>query len=296
LLQQARLNRKLENHCAAVRAGWFDIINADGLRTWYNMVSNESSAQPPPGWDDAEEHRLQLSWNLDIETLIISLCHIRAQQGMQPAWLLPPSVNAKMHSTEDDSAPPANSSNANVSSGDVSFALEGSFAGVNYEIGDQRVHDTVFSPSDEIQHDGSISGSEDVSDDIVDEILPKHDINDEHANYLRRMAFETCDSSIQTDPVEFRAPEVESASYFVDGFSMSGAVRSGSCLVTDVSLQCHLQPESKDASCSANFIPENSFSTADAGSVQDIGDMAGLHSAQLHDVIAHQRKVFFPAI
>jgi hypothetical protein len=293
LLQQARLNRKLENHCAAVRAGWFDIINADGIRTWYNMAINESSAQAPPGWDDAEEHRLQVSWNLDIETLIMSLCHIRAQQGLQPAWLLPPSVNAKIYQTDDDSGLPLTSSHVVVSSGDVSFALEASFAGADDELGDQLVKDAILSPSDEIQHDGSISGSEDISDCDADELLPEYGINGEYANFQGRLVLETCDSSIQTDPVEFRAPEVESTSYFVDGFSMSGAVRSGSRLVTDVSLQCSLRPDSKDVSCFANLVSETSLSGTDAVQLQDVGDVAGPHSSQLHDVIAHQRKVCF---
>ena len=173
---------------------------------------------------------------------------------------------------------------------DFEALFEDGFAGVHDEASSPFVRDTAFSPSDEVQDNGSISGSEDVSDDNGDELPPQFLYNEEQATFQRRMIPEICDSSVQTDPVEFRAPEVESLSYFIDGFSMSGAVRSGGRSVSEVSLQCSLRPDCKDASCSASFAQESSLSGA-AAQVQDLDNEGGPHSAQLHDVIAHQRQV-----
>jgi hypothetical protein len=302
LLQQSRLNTSLENHCPAVRAGWFDIINADGNRVWYNMATSESSAQLPSGWDDVHERRLQASWNLDIETLILSLCHIRQQQGLQPEWEPSHPVNAHTASAQAAAAHPVATSEA-VSPGDVPLALEDSFAGpsANDEIM-QPVLNSVFSPGDEAPDDGSISGSEDFDNDGADKFeLPQASDGGELATSQRRMLFECVDISTQTSPVVFQPPEVESTSYFVDGFSMSGAVRSGSHPIHPVhhfGVQCSLRPESKDASCFTSFSPDSapSHTSQMAGEVQDVSSTPPPHSAQLQDVIAHQLKVNLSAI
>ncbi len=273
------------------------------------MATSESSAQLPSGWDDVHERRLQASWNLDIETLILSLCHIRQQQGLQPEWRPSPPVNAHTDSAQAaaDSAQaaaahPVASSEA-VSPGDVPLALEDSFAGpnANDEIM-QPVRHSVFSPGDEAPDDGSISGSEDFDNDGVDKFeLPQASDGGESATSQRRMFFECVDTSTQTSPVVFQPPEVESTSYFVDGFSMSGAVRSGSHLVHHFGVQCSLHPESKDASCFTSFPPDNDLSIAfhtsqRAVEVQDLTSTPPPHSAQLQDVIAHQLKVNLSAI
>ncbi len=291
LLQQSRLNMQLENHCVAVRAGWFDIIDADGTRAWYNMVAAESSAQAPPEWDDALERRLQASWNLDIEILIISLCHIRADQGLQPDWLLPPSLNDKLSRTEAAEAHPGASSHMPVSDVDVSFALEESFAEVNDDLGHQDIQNAVLSPGDWVQGGGSISGSEDDDVDGAHELLLPQDLENEVQGVFRLPSIPES-RSIQTNPVDFRAPEVESTSYFVDGFSMSGAIRSGNHPVSSIGVQCILHPDSKDAACSANFAPEKSFAGETSIGVQDADTLRpNPAQLQLQDVIAHQLKV-----
>ena len=299
LLQQCRLNRSLEDHCPAVRAGWFDIVNADGNRVWYNMVTSESSAQLPSGWDDVHERRLQASWNLDIETLMLSLCHIRQQQGLQPEWLPSPSATAHAASAAQAAAAHPVASIEAVSPGDVPLALEDSFAGPNAKDKImQPVHNSVFSPGDQVPDDGSISGSEDFDNDGADKLKsPQESDGGELATSQRRMSFECVDTSTQTSPVVFQPPEVETTSYFVDGFSMSGAVRSGSHPVHHVGVQCSLRPESKDASCFTSFPPDNDSSNPShpshrAAEVQgDVTSVPGPHSAQLQDVIAHQLKV-----
>jgi len=299
LLQQSRLNMKLENHCAAVRAGWFDILNDEGTRTWYNMATQESSAKAPTGWDDAHERRLQASWNLDIETLVLSLCHIRAQQGLQPEWLVPPSISVTVAQTEDAAAHPTapfTPTNVAVAAGDVSFALEDSFAGANGDEAVRPMQEALFSPGDEVQDDGSISGSEDDSDVAENELLLlPQDTHIELQTPLQRQIYPetSCNRSMQTSPVGFRAPEVESTSYFVDGFSMIGAVRSGANAAHSIGVQCSLRPQCADASCSASFAPSNAVSVTNATEEHGVDSMLQPHSAESQHVIAEQLKVTF---
>ena len=295
LLQQSRLNMKIENHCAAVRAGWFDLINAEGIRTWYNMATQQSSAEAPTGWDDAHERRLQTSWNLDIETLILSLCHIRAHQGLQPEWLLPPSVEVSVSQTEAAGTHLTAPTHVAIAAGDVSFALEDSFAGAHDDEAERSNHEALFSPGDEVQEDGSISGSEDGSEVAEDGLLLPDDTDTEVQTTLRRQIYpDSCNRSMQTSPIEFRAPEVESTSYFVDGFSMSGAVRSGAPPSHCVGVQCSLRPDCADASCSACFVPSDGVSvsnTTESGVPQDLDSLLHSRPAELQDVIAEQCKV-----
>jgi hypothetical protein len=261
------------------------------------MVTSESSAQAPAGWDDVHERRLQASWNLDIETLILSLCHIRHQQGLQPEWTPLPSVPAPTTSAQAAAAHPVTLSDA-VSPGDVPLALEDSFTGTSAHDGIvQPVRNAVFSPGDEVPDDGSISGSEDFGDDGVGKLeLPRSD-SEESATSQRRKLFEGFDRCTQTSPfpnpfpVVSQPPEVETTSYFVDGFSMSGAVRSGIHPVTHTGVQC--SPESKDASCFASFSPDipPSHTLLSAVEVLDVTGIPPPHPAHLHDVIAQQLKV-----
>jgi hypothetical protein len=281
LLQQSRLNTRLENHCAAVCAGWFDIVNADGVRTWYNMMTNESSFDAPPGWDDAHERKLQATWNLDMETLILSLCQIRSQQGLKPDWSLPPSIRASI-STDQSEAKPATSSHATAASSDVPVSLDESFAEGNYET-KQSAH-AQFSPSDLAQDDdGNISGSADASDDAVDE-------SEDSENKGRALhQTEMWSQFTQTTPVDFHTPEVESVSYFVDGFSMSGALRTGAQSLISVGVQC--SPDTVDASCTATLGSETTHSGLVDGRLQDVDTAVQPHPAQLHDIILHPNKV-----
>jgi hypothetical protein len=294
LLQQSRLTMNLENHCAAVRAGWFDVINADGIRTWYNMVAAESSALAPSGWDDAHERRLQASWNLDMEVLIMSLCHIRAEQGLQPEWQLPPSVNSTLSRTEAAEAHAGTSGHAAVSTVDVSFALEDNLPEAYDDESNPQNHNAVFSPGDEVPGDGSISGSEDDCEDTEDKVLLlQHSENEVRGDFDLPQFPESFDRSMQTSPVDFRAPEVESTSYFVDGFSMSGAVRSGSRAVQNVGVQYIWRPDCKDVACYASFTLETNLAGTNAGIAVQDADIVQLDpvNRQFQDVIAHQHKV-----
>jgi hypothetical protein len=225
---------------------------------------------------------------------MLSLCHIRAEQGLRPDWLLPPSVAVTFTRAEAAEVPPGTLSHTAVSAVEVSFALEDSFAQAIDDQDNQVNPRAVLSPGDEVQSDGSISGSEDDGDDTVQELLlHRDDQNMAQETHQPPTRPETCDRSMQTSPLHFRAPEVESTSYFVDGFSMSGAIRSGSLpaasvgLQYSVGLQCSLSPDSKDVACSASISLEGN--AADSSGLE-VSDAAQL---QLQDVIAHQLKVKF---